>query len=89
MKKSQEDAVFAVSLDGVNLSDEQLKRIDSGIKEVVMRELAKVDNQGDLVINRKLELNPKFKLPDWLRPLPGIWIEDFDRFRRRSLEQLK
>ncbi|HMQ59825.1 MAG TPA: hypothetical protein PKE06_04105 [Flavilitoribacter sp.] len=86
--KKIDDAVFTVSLDGIGLSPDQVERIDKGIKETVMRELALIDNRGDLIINRKLEANPKFKgirLPIWV----GIWIEDFDIFKRRLFEQVK
>ena len=35
---------FFVSLEGVDLTDEQLKNIDRGIQNVVLSELSKVDN---------------------------------------------
>lgn len=77
------DEVFAVSLDGIVLSAEQEARIESGIKEVVMRELAKIDLKGDFVINRKLELKPRFKdFFDGGRTR-GLWIEDIERFKKR------
>ena len=39
---------FFVSLEGVDLSDEQLKNIDRGIQNVVLSELSKVDNSQSL-----------------------------------------
>ncbi len=76
---SEKGVVFAVSLDGLNLSKNQIKQIDHGIKEAVMRELAKIDNKGDLIINRKIESNPKFRgftfpiiLGGWFISLPDI-----------------
>ena len=86
--KHREDAVFTVSLDGIKLSDEQIKRIDLGIKEVVMREIAQIDHGGDLVINRRLELNPFFKgykWPIWF----GLWLQPWDIYRQRLMDQIK
>ncbi|MDF1695281.1 MAG: hypothetical protein P1U56_05590, partial [Saprospiraceae bacterium] len=62
------------------------KKIDSGIKEVVMREIANIDTQGDIIINSNLRKSPvieKYKLPDHTM---GIWIERFDNFRNRWLK---
>ena len=82
-KNIKEDAHFVVSLDGLKLSKAQKERIDNGIKELVMKEIAAIDTKGDLVINQKLGLNPK--LPrniEWF----GIWIENFNRrFERVGL----
>lgn len=74
MENSKNDQLFIASLDDIALSEEQMHRIDRGIKEVVMRELAQIDNQGDLVINSKLALNPRFK--DNLKGsrTMGIWV---------------
>lgn len=88
MEKLKDDAFFAVSLDGISLSDAQIKRIDKGIKEVVMREIAQIDHGGDLVINSKLGLNPRFK--GFRFPIIfGFWIETYDIFRKRFLDELK
>ncbi len=81
MKKQVNDSLFAVALDGVDLNKEQLANIDKGIKEVVMREIAKVDTGGDLVINQKLE--GRLERIDWGGHTMGIWIENIDRFNRR------
>jgi hypothetical protein len=81
------DAFFTVSLDGINLTNEQINNIDKGIKRVVMSEIAQIDHGGDLIVNKKLELNPRFKgfkLPILL----GIWIESFDIFRKRRIDGL-
>lgn len=83
--KFKDDVVFAVSLEGIKLSDAQVKRIDKSIKEVVMRHVAKIDNQGDFTINKKLSDNPKFVaggIP--LGPIIlGIWIETIIRWLDR------
>ncbi len=83
MKEYRDDAVFTASLDGIKLSKEQIERIDNGIKNVVLAELAEIDHEGDVVMNRKLDLNPKFDKIDWGGRTHGIWIEDFDRYRGR------
>jgi hypothetical protein len=88
ISKSKEGPFFTVALDGLNLSDEQLKNIELGIKDVVMREVAKIDHRGDLIINANLALNPRLqgiKLPE----LFGIWIENMERFKVRQSLLLK
>lgn len=85
MKKAKNEAFFTVSLDGLNLTDDQIGRIDKGIKEVVAREVAQIDHRGDLVINDRLDLNPRFK--GFKFPiLFGIWIENWDVFRKRQID---
>lgn len=67
------DPVFTVSLEGLDLKPEQLKRIDSAVRDTVMRELAAIDNGGDLALTRRVQLNPAFKgikWPEWY----GIWV---------------
>lgn len=82
-KLEKDDALFMVSLDGVNFSEDQINRINSGIKDVVMREIAQIDNKGDLIVNKRLDLNPRFKGWEWANRTMGIWIEDFDTYRKR------
>ncbi|KFF10337.1 hypothetical protein [Flavobacterium hydatis] len=77
----QNNAFFTVSLDGIKLTKEQINNIDKGIKRVVMSEIAQIDHEGDLIVNRKLELNPRLKglkLPILL----GIWMEPFNNLRK-------
>lgn len=88
MKKSRSDNQFSVSLNGIDLSDAQRKKIDQGIKDVVMREIASIDNQGDFIINGNIGKSPlieKFKLPPHTM---GIWIEQFDDYRGRLINSL-
>lgn len=84
-KYIKDDAHFVVSLDGLNLSKKQIASIDKGIRDVVLKEIAAIDTKGDVVINKRLDLNPKtigVKFPI----LAGIWIEDFGRrFERVSI----
>jgi hypothetical protein len=88
MEKLKDDAFFAVSLDGIHLTEDQSRRIDKGIKEVVMREIAQIDHGGDLVVNKKLEANPRFnglKFPI----IFGFWIETLEVFRKRMNNGIK
>ena len=82
-KNIQEDAHFIVSLDGLNLSKKQLARIDKGIKDIVLKEIASMDTKGDVVLNHRILNNPKFtplKIPE----LAGIWVENFERLVDRQ-----
>ena len=57
---------FFVSLEGVDLSDEQLKNIDRGIQSVVLSELSKVDNSQSFGAHRNLkEMTRPLKIKDW------------------------
>ncbi|NMM49825.1 hypothetical protein [Marinigracilibium pacificum] len=78
---------FIAALDGVELSDEQIEKINSGIQQVVMGELAKIDKKGDLIITGRIVKNPKFG--DFPIHTRGIWIEDFDLFRNRAINDYK
>lgn len=60
---------FFVSLEGIDLSEQQLKNIDKGIQNVVLKELSNVDNSQPFIAVRDLTKIPKFP-----KPLPGIWI---------------
>ena len=81
----QTDCFFTVSLDGIGLTKEQVNNINQGIKRVVLTEIAQIDTGGDLIVNRKLELNPRFK--GWKFPiLWGIWIEPIEIFRKRLID---
>jgi hypothetical protein len=81
------ESKFEVSLSGLNLSKEQISQIDKGIKEVVMRELAKIDHKGDIVISG---MPPKQEDDLALRPsnpssfpsgaTDGIWVRVKDIF---------
>ena len=89
MKNSYEENQFSISLNGIDLSEKQRQRIDQGVKEVVMRELAAIDHQGDYIINNNIGRSPfidKYKLPPHTM---GIWIERFDRYRDRLVKRFK
>ena len=52
MEKKAENQ-FLVSLEGLKLSNEQKIKINSGIQDVVMRELAQMDNLDNFAIVKK------------------------------------
>jgi len=52
------DHEFQVKFEGVHLSDQALKRIQSGIHQLVINELAGIDEEGDLVVTRPIKLRP-------------------------------
>jgi hypothetical protein len=57
---------FFVSLEGVDLSDEQLKNIDRGIQNVVLSELSKIDNTQAFGAHRDFKgLIKPLKIKDW------------------------
>ena len=51
-------ADFQVKLDGIKLSKESTARIQDGIQQLVIRELADLDLKGDLVYNRPIRIHP-------------------------------
>jgi hypothetical protein len=61
---------FLAALEGVELTKEQHARISSGIAQVVMKELASLDNHGDLAMSRKIKLE-KIRIPGPI--LDGIY----------------
>ena len=57
---------FFVSLEGVDLSDEQLKNIDKGIQNVVLSELSKIDNTQSFSAQRDFRAITKpLRIKDW------------------------
>ncbi|AYN00831.1 hypothetical protein [Chryseobacterium sp. 3008163] len=57
---------FFVSLEGVDLSDEQLKNIDKRIQNVVLSELSKVDNTQSFSAQRDFRAIIKpLRIKDW------------------------
>ena len=53
---------FRVELDGLELSDEQTRRISSGVQQLILKELASADFKGDAHVY--------IRDPEWY----GIWI---------------
>lgn len=51
-------AEFKVQLEGIKLSKEATARIQSGIQQLVIGELAGTDLKGDLVVNRPIKIGP-------------------------------
>ncbi|KIO75806.1 hypothetical protein TH53_18490 [Pedobacter lusitanus] len=83
MTNLKHDAIFTVSLDGIGLTEDQILSLDKKIKEVVMHELAQIDNHGDMVVNARLAVNPRLKGWEWVNRTMGIWIEDYSRYLER------
>lgn len=68
MSKSErdqnQDTKFVVELQGLKLPDEVSKQIESEIRQIVMREIAKLDFEGDLRVEKRcIEIGPL-----------GLWI---------------
>jgi hypothetical protein len=51
-------AEFKVQLEGIKLSKEATARIQSGIQQLVLGELAGTDLKGDLVVTRPIKIGP-------------------------------
>ena len=51
-------AEFKVQLEGIKLSKDATARIQSGIQQLVINELAGVDTKGDLVLTRPIRIGP-------------------------------
>lgn len=51
-------AEFKVQLEGIKLSKEATARIQSGIQQLVIGELAGTDLKGDLVVTRPIKIGP-------------------------------
>jgi hypothetical protein len=51
-------AEFKVQLEGIKLSKDATARIQSGIQQLVIHELAGIDNKGDLIIHRPIRIGP-------------------------------
>lgn len=51
-------AEFKVQLEGIKLSKDATARIQSGIQQLVLNELAGTDYKGDLVLHRPIKIGP-------------------------------
>jgi hypothetical protein len=51
-------AEFKVQLEGIQLSKEATARIQSGIQQLVINELAGTDLKGDLIVHRPIKIGP-------------------------------
>lgn len=51
-------AEFKVQLEGIKLSKDATARIQSGIQQLVIGELAGADLRGDLVVTRPIKIGP-------------------------------
>lgn len=62
MKNEEKSTQFLAALEGVQLTKEQHARISTGIAQVVMKELASIDNNGDMALSRRIRLE-KIRIP--------------------------
>lgn len=58
---------FFISLEDIDLTDEQLMRIDKGIQNVVLKELANIENAQNFSVQRDFS---KIKFPNSPKPFP-------------------
>jgi hypothetical protein len=64
---------FVGTLEGVDLSDKQKEKISNELRELLLKELAQIDNKGDIHIRQNFNKHPLFDFNSTF----GVWI-DFD-----------
>ncbi len=64
---------FVGTLEGVDLTDKQKEKISTELRELILKELAQIDNKGDIYIRQNFRKHPLFDFDTTL----GVWI-DFD-----------
>ena len=69
------DNQFLASLEGIDLTAEQSKRISSGIQEVVMRELAQIDAHSEFSVANRFRSDLLKKIFDKDILINGIRIK--------------
>ena len=80
MTVKKNESLFLVSLEGLNLSKEHEKRIEQGINDLVMKEIAALDFDKDVAISRRFTSHPTWK-DLWERgQLAGFWIKGYPEF---------
>ncbi|HEA29017.1 MAG TPA: hypothetical protein ENH91_03325 [Leeuwenhoekiella sp.] len=80
MAVNKKESLFLVSFEGLNLSKEHEKRIEQGIRDLVMKEIATLDNDKDVAISKRFTNNPTWK-DLWDRgQLAGFWIKGYPEF---------
>ena len=78
--KVKKATTFLVSLEGLNLTKDQEKRIEKGIGEIILKEIAMLDNKTDVAITQKFSLHPTWK-ELWERgQVAGFWIKGYPDF---------
>ena len=68
---------FIIALEGIELSSAQKAKINSGMQEAIMKEIANIDFKKDLVLKNQLLKNTETIVPD-LRPRIGVVAKFFD-----------
>lgn len=78
--KSKYESHFLVALNGLDLSKEQTLRIEQSIREIVLREVAHIDNRADMKMSSRFVGHPTWK-DLWERgQLAGFWIRGYPDF---------
>lgn len=78
--KKKAKSIFLVSLEGLDLSAEQKKRIEDGIKNLVLKEIASLDLGGDIKISRRFSGHPSWEDLWKMGQLAGFWVEGVPNF---------
>ena len=84
MAKREARHQVTVVIDGVDLSDDVLQRINGAVQKAAITALADIDLQGDFRVHF-----PRFPRPDWW----GLWLdpigpEQLDKGGFPSIEEL-
>ena len=77
---AKKQSLFVVSLEGLDLSKEQKKRIEQGIHDLVFKELASIDHDVDFKIGKKFAGRRNWEELWKTGQLAGFWVEGFPNF---------
>ena len=78
--KKRKEAVFLVSLEGLSLSKDHEKRIEQGIRDLVLKEIATLDYDVNLAVSKRFAGHPTWK-DLWDRgQLAGFWVRGYPDF---------
>jgi hypothetical protein len=66
MTEETSSTAFVVDLEGLKLHEDTIRRIESGIRALVMQEIAKIDHQGDIVVKNKMAQTEATRDVSWL-----------------------
>jgi len=71
---------FVVSLEGLELSKEQKKRIEKGIQDLVLQEIANIDHDVNMKVSKRFTAHPTWE-DLWKKgQLAGFWIKGYPDF---------
>lgn len=75
---TQKNSVFIADLSKIKLSAAQLKSIETGIQEIVMLELAQIDNGGIVMAKPPRKWETRGIVPLMMNNLSDIAIKDIE-----------